>query len=434
MNKKNKIIIITTIAAIIILCSGLTYAYFTSISNNESASTIYAKGGTMNIVYANGSGNIVMENIYPREEAWVNKEFTVTGNNTTDLEMEYNVYLKTSSNGFNLGDLTYSLSGTSTNADDFLSSKENQVIPKSGELLIGTGTFKSKSATHSYNLSIFYKDNGEPQNKGQGKNYTGYIKINNGNTVAYDTLIDSKSGVSSSLPFNGPIPKSEVQSINFKDNTSVPDNAITSWDASEKQNGSIMAYTLDEDNNGLYEVYVGQNGNVVLATNAKLLFSGFFNISTLDISNIDTSNVTNMVRMFSNNYATTLDLSSFDTSNVTNMNGMFQRNQATTLDLSSFDTSNVTGMSFMFNSSQATTLDLSSFDTSNVTDMSFMFNSSQATTLDLSSFDTSNVTNMEKMFYSSKATTGYARTQADADKFNASSSKPTDLNFVVKSS
>ena len=409
MNKKNKIIIITTIAAIIILCSGLTYAYFTSISNNESASTIYAKGGTMNIVYANGSGNIVMENIYPREEAWVNKEFTVTGNNTTDLEMEYNVYLMTSSNDFNLGDLTYSLSGTSTNADDFLSSKENQVIPKSGELLIGTGTFKSKSATHSYNLSIFYKDNGEPQNKGQGKNYTGYIKIINGNTVAYDALIDSKSGVSSSLPFNGPIPKSEVQSINFKDNTSVPDNAITSWDASEKQNGSIMAYTLDEDNNGLYEVYVGQNGNVVLATNAKHVFTSFSNISTLDISNIDTSNVTNM-------------------------NGMFQGSQVTTLDLSGFDTSNVTTMVAMFALSRVKTIDLSSFDTSNVTNMERMFYLSKATTLDLSSFDTSNVTNMEKMFYTSKATTGYARTQADADKFNASSSKPTDLNFVVKSS
>ena len=409
MNKKNKIIIITTIAAIIILCSGLTYAYFTSITNNESESTIYAKGGTMNIVYANGSGNIVMENIYPREEAWVNKEFTVTGNNTTDLEMEYNVYLMTSSNDFNLGDLTYSLSGTSTNADDFLSSKENQVIPKSGELLIGTGTFKSKSATHSYNLSIFYKDNGEPQNEGQGKNYTGYIKINNGNTVAYDALIDSTSSYSSSLPFNGPIPKSEVQSINFKDNTSVPDNAITSWDASEKQNGSIMAYTLDEDNNGLYEVYVGQNGNVVLATNAKHVFTSFSNISTLDISNIDTSNVTNM-------------------------NGMFQGSQGTTLDLSGFDTSNVTTMVAMFALSRVKTIDLSSFDTSNVTNMERMFYFSKATTLDLSSFDTSNVTNMEKMFYNSKATTGYARTQADADKFNASSGKPTNLNFIVKSS
>ena len=41
---------------------------------------------------------------------------------------------------------------------------------------------------------------------------------------------------------------------------------------------------------------------------------------------------------------------------------------------------------------------------------------------------------MEKMFDNSKATTGYARTQADADKFNASSGKPTNLNFIVKSS
>ena len=83
----------------------------------------------MSIKYANGSGNIVMENIYPREEAWVNKEFTVTGNNTTDLEMEYNVYLMTSSNDFNLGDLTYSLSGTSTNADDFYPQKKIKSFP-----------------------------------------------------------------------------------------------------------------------------------------------------------------------------------------------------------------------------------------------------------------------------------------------------------------
>ena len=88
----------------------------------------------------------------------------------------------------------------------------------------------------------------------------------------------------------------------------------------------------------------------------------------------------------------------------------------------------------MFALSRVKTIDLSSFDTSNVTNMERMFYFSKATTLDLSSFDTSNVTNMEKMFYNSKATTGYARTQADADKFNASSGKPTNLNFIVKSS
>ena len=94
--------------------------------------------------------------------------------------------------------------------------------------------------------------------------------------------------------------------------------------------------------------------------------------------------------------------------------------------------SNVTNMGAMFNSSRATTLDLSNFNTSNVTSMYAMFYYSKATSLDLSSFDTSKVTDMRSMFRYSNATTGYARTQADADKFNASSNKPAGLNFVVK--
>lgn len=68
----------------------------------------------------------------------------------------------------------------------------------------------------------------------------------------------------------------------------------------------------------------------------------------------------------------------------------------------------------------------------NVTNTTAMFYGSQATSLDLSSFDASNVTTMNNMFRNSKATIGYARTQADADRFNSSSSKPSTLNFVVK--
>ena len=108
---------------------------------------------------------------------------------------------------------------------------------------------------------------------------------------------------------------------------------------------------------------------------------------------------------------------------------------ATTIDLSSFDTSNVTNMLGMFSGSQATTLDLSSFDTRKVNNMNEMFYGSQATTLDLSSFDTSSVSVMEMgfMFSSTSATTGYGRTQADCDKFNSSSGKPAGLTFTVKS-
>ena len=61
-----------------------------------------------------------------------------------------------------------------------------------------------------------------------------------------------------------------------------------------------------------------------------------------------------------------------------------------------------------------------------------MFYSSQDTELDLSNFDTSNVTNTSDMFSNSKTKTVYARTQEDADKYNASSNKPNGLQAVVK--
>ena len=74
----------------------------------------------------------------------------------------------------------------------------------------------------------------------------------------------------------------------------------------------------------------------------------------------------------------------------------------------------------MFSSSNISTLNLSSFDTSNVTNMAVMFEAANIPTLDLSSFDTSSVTDMGSMFVYASATKGYAKTEADADRFNNS--------------
>ena len=167
-------------------------------------------------------------------------------------------------------------------------------------------------------------------------------------------------------------------------------------------------------------------------TKMNSMFSGN-KVTSLDLSSFDTSKVTDMSWMFAGTKVTSLDLSSFDTSKVTDMSNMFYNSKATSIDVSSFDTSKVTDMMRMFGVCAATSLDLSSFDTSKVTNMSNMFTSSAATTLDLSSFDTSKVTDMSYMFYSSRATTGYARTQEDADRFNASTTyRPSGLTFVVK--
>ena len=98
---------------------------------------------------------------------------------------------------------------------------------------------------------------------------------------------------------------------------------------------------------------------------------------------------------------TEIDLSNFDTSNITNMQGMFgQCSSLTSINLLNFDTSNVEKMNFMFSHcSSLTSLDLLDFDTSKVTWMNEMFSCcSSLTSLDLSKFNTSNVERMYNMF------------------------------------
>ena len=114
-----------------------------------------------------------------------------------------------------------------------------------------------------------------------------------------------------------------------------------------------------------------------------------------------------------------------------NLNSLFRDNQ--TLKSLVILTNKITYMNNAFRSI-GNQFDFLFINASNVTNTSSMFRESLITTLDLSSFDTSNVTNMNNMFQNSQATTGYARTQADADKFNASSNKPVGLTFVVKGS
>ena len=76
---------------------------------------------------------------------------------------------------------------------------------------------------------------------------------------------------------------------------------------------------------------------------------------------------------------TSLDLSKIDTSNVTNMNGMFMYCQSlTSLDLSKIDTSNVTNMRYMFSYCDLLTTIIGSLDMSSCTNLNclYMFGSS----------------------------------------------------------
>ena len=137
--------------------------------------------------------------------------------------------------------------------------------------------------------------------------------------------------------------------------------------------------------------------------NMSFMFFGMSKLTTLNLSNFNTSKVIYMNRMFSDvSNLTTINLSNFDTSKVTNMGSMFYNmSKLTTFNLSNFNTSQVTNMDYMFaGMSNLTNLQLSElFDTSNVRSMRYMFHKdSKLTSLDLSSFNTKNVTNMDSMF------------------------------------
>ncbi|EMF0230971.1 BspA family leucine-rich repeat surface protein [Enterococcus hirae] len=169
------------------------------------------------------------------------------------------------------------------------------------------------------------------------------------------------------------------------------------------------------------------SGKVVAPEDSRRLFSYSYltNVTEIEgLSQLDTSNVTNMEYMFHGmRSVTSLDVSGFDTSNVTNMDAMFySMSNVTSLDVSGFDTSKVTEMAFMFDSmSRLTSLDLNSFDTSKVTVMDSMFFGMQSlTSLDISGFDTSNVAYMGDMFRRMSSLTSL-------DLSNFDTSKVTDM-------
>ena len=155
-------------------------------------------------------------------------------------------------------------------------------------------------------------------------------------------------------------------------------------------------------------------------TNMSKMFQGCNGLTTLDLSPLDTQNVKNMLEMFSGCRAlTTLDLSSFDTHNVTDMKEIFMYCwHLAALDLSSFDTQKVTYMTRMFSDCNGlTTLDLSPLDTQNVKNMLEMFSDcSGLTALDLSPLDTQKVTDMTRMFYNCSGLTALDLSSFDTQK------------------
>ena len=208
-NERVKVyVMIGTLLILLMMFSGITYAFFTATNNNGSTSIVEVTGGKMTISYTDGTSDLLTsKDIVPSNDIIVNKTFTLTGTNTTNgLSMPYKVGLDYVSE-FSDGMIHYYIKRTSANSNvtGNLVGTANQTIPgnssetgythgtlKKGNryLELATGDFKvnTTNQTITFNLKLQFPDNGLNQDSEKGKSLTGKIAINYKES-ATDTLI-----------------------------------------------------------------------------------------------------------------------------------------------------------------------------------------------------------------------------------------------------
>ena len=242
---------------------------------------------------------------------------------------------------------------------------------------------------------------------------------------------------------------------------------LSKWDMSNVTTQYVYNVGMFGES-GLRTLLLPKNINNI--TDFRLMFGACFDLTSIDVTSIDTTKATSLAEMFSyctsltdiigiedwnvSNVTdmswvfnccvslTTLNLSGWNTSNVTNMNQMFAENQGgrygeskltEIIGIEDWNVSNVTNMSDMFfRCVSLTSLDLSKWNTSKVTDMSGMFRMCyKLQTLNLSGWNMNNVYRNSYMFSNcDNLTTIYAYNCDSSTISKLNSAKPSNCTLV----
>ena len=432
--KKHIAIAVMSFFAVLIVASGVSYSLFQIDKRNTTNQTVAV--GTLDANITSIAGGIVVSDLYPQKESAItdeDKKYVFTISNTGTYDIEYEVYLKDSTDALLSSTNDYSsYKRISSEHYRYINYKldgkraKNLSSIKSGEKFIVLKGFLAAGESEEHSIQ-FFLDDGDTTELGAPNDISGSV-------LSLDIYFEGAVGqINTMVKSDDTIwqYKTNIKTITFENTLSEKNGAEYTYNIGANEDNPVMAYMIPtEEDATMYNVYIQADGMTRSPKNSSSLFDGFTNLVSVEgMEYFDTSNVTNMDNMFYNcNVLATLDVSNFDTSKVTSMANLFYHCHAlTTLDVSSFDTSKVTNMSNMFyNCIVLATLDLSSFDTSNVTDMGGMFSHCNAlTTLDVSNFDTSNVTDMGGMFLSC-----HSLTTLDLSHFDTSNVTVMGIMFM----
>ena len=131
-----------------------------------------------------------------------------------------------------------------------------------------------------------------------------------------------------------------------------------------------IGYYLNDSDNTIILIWNNQ------LNDTSNMFKGCSNITEIDLSNFDTSNVKNMNNMFYEaSSLRSINLSNIDTSKIENMNAIFYGcSSLYSINLSNFETSKIVNMNGIFyGCSSLKSLDLSYFNSTNIKFMNYIF-------------------------------------------------------------
>ena len=197
------------------------------------------------------------------------------------------------------------------------------------------------------------------------------------------------------MKFNNEITSCENM---FSGSINITQIDMTKFDFSQVTSMKRMFY----ENKNLLKIKLNTTIKISTIENLESIFEGCSLLESIDLSLFDTSKVTIMASMFKEcNKLNYLQIYNFNTSLVRDMQYMFYGcGSLISLYLNNFDTSLVTNMGNMFNHCyKIRSLDLINFNTNLVSDLNYMFSNCHSLSyLDLSRFNTSLITNISGLF------------------------------------
>ena len=424
MDKKKQLLLsIGLVLILVLMIVGISYAAFKFVGEGNKPNTITT--GAITMEYTESTNTISMIGALPTTDATGKVrltageyfDFTIKSNIQGNANINWEIAAEDVTAGTKKIDGKYiKLYLTSldenNNETEVMAPKvytaestENTYTGRPGNMMsLAKGTM-SASETTKYRLRMYVDEDYNPQGDGGGLSFS--VKINaygktgkkmpaGSKMKAYMTQDDLNHYPHPSTDFHTDGYKEKITIITTKEDNIVPATATESWDISEAGDGSVMAYVEDDGTgNSTYKLTIGGKGGIIANESMIGYFEDFSEMTSIDLSALDTSEVTNMDGMFSYcSSLTSLDVSNFDTSKVTDMSYMFSNcSSLTNIDVSDFDTSQVTDMGRMFSGcSSLSSLDVSNFDTSKVTVMVSMFCNCPAwATVDQTKFATANV-------------------------------------------